>query len=180
MHSYNWGYPSFALRPSPPFRLGCGAASGVGGSLVRWGLVCGCGLSLLDFRAFVSLDPELAFLGVKGPEKGAPWREPTPLNPAGTPSRREPTRARQPSKRSPAAPLKLDVLEFRIHRAPTGVSASPNRTHRVRNKGGTTPSPKESVAPPPRPAPRDPEGGRPSVAPLGRAIPTALILASNP
>lgn len=47
-------------------------------------------------------------------------------------------------------------------------------------KGEPPPSQKESVAPPPRPAPRDPEGGRPSVAPLGRAIPTALILAPNP
>ncbi|CAI9153475.1 unnamed protein product [Rangifer tarandus platyrhynchus] len=90
----------------------------------------------------------LAFLGVKGPEKGAPWREPTPLNPARTPNRREPTRARQPSKRSPAATLNLDVLEFRIHRAPTGVSASPNRTHRVRSKGGPPPEEKRGAPAP--------------------------------
>ena len=61
-------------------------------------------------------------------------------------------------------------------RAPTGLSASPNRTHRVRRKGG---SPRRKAWRP-RPAPRDPEDGRPSVAPLGRAIPTALILAPNP
>lgn len=72
------------------------------------------------FRIFVSQESGLAFLRVKGPGKGSPWRGPTHLNLAGIQSWREPTRAKQPSQRTPIIPPKSGrVREARTHRAPT-------------------------------------------------------------
>lgn len=96
-------HPSLTLDPLPQSGCAEGCSSGRGpGCVGRSVGVCpGFQYICLDFSTFVWKEPALAFLWVKGPGKCAPWREPSHLRPAGSQSRREPTRARQPSERTP-------------------------------------------------------------------------------
>lgn len=100
--------PALVLDPLP--RVGPGAPLGEAPRVLEslW-------LSILDFRAFVSQEPGLAFLWVKGPGKGAPWRDPTRLKPAGSQAGANPPKPVSLPSGLPLHPLNLDIPKLRIH-----------------------------------------------------------------
>lgn len=138
---------------------------------MRWGVVCGCGLSLLDFRAFVSLKPELAFLGVKGPERAPPGGSQPQYGRDAKPARTHPCR---PTLQAffRCAP-KSGCARVSDPPSTSGVSRLPQTAHTAFGIREPPPPRRKAWRPPAPARSQGPRRRRPSVA-LGRS---ELILA---